>query len=452
MERGGEKILIVEDEELARKNLEHILKKEGYNTVSVKSGVKAIELLNQQTFDLVLTDLRMEKVDGIEVLKTSRKLQPFTEVIMITGYATVDSAVSSMKKGAYHYLAKPYKIDEVRIIVREALLKRRLQLENQELRDSLGKSRTIPHLVGKSKAIQSVAETIRQVSPLDINVLILGESGTGKELVAKAIHHLSPRSNNRFIAFNCGSFTEELMASELFGHEKGSFTGATRDKAGLLEVGDGGTIFLDEVGDMPLTMQVKLLRVIQEGEFLRVGGVNPIPVDTRFIGATHRDLEKDVEEGHFRQDLFYRLNVITIHLPPLAERNGDIPLLAYHFLSEKSKTIKKEVTEIDREALNLLSTYDWPGNVRELENVIERAVALAQGPSILPEDLPDSIRNLSIETYRSNPATVPTLEEQEKNYIRWVLEKADGNKTKASKIMGIDRVSLWRKIKRFGLE
>lgn len=452
MENIQRNILVVEDEEFARKNLEHILKKEGYHVISAGSGSKAVELLNQQNFDLVLTDLRMEKVDGLQVLKTSRKIQPLTEVIMITGYATVNSAVNSMKEGAYHYIAKPYKIDEVRALVREALLKRSLQLENRELKESLQKTRSVPDFVGKSRAIQSVSKTIRQVSPLDVSVLILGESGTGKELVAKAIHRLSPRSENRFIAFNCGSFSEDLMASELFGHERGAFTGAIKDKAGLLEVGDGGTIFLDEIGDMPFTMQVKLLRVIQEREFLRVGGTDPIPVDTRFIAATHRDLEKDVEEGSFRQDLFYRLNVITIHLPPLIERDGDIPLLAYHFLAEKSQSMNKEITEIEKIALDLLTMYDWPGNVRELENVIERAVALARGPAILAEDLPDYIRNLSIETYRSHPSAIPTLAEQEKHYVKWVLNKAEGNKTKAAKIMGIDRVSLWRKVKRFGLE
>ena len=318
MEETRETILVVDDEDLARKNLAHVLSREGYDVVSVNSGGEALDLLQERSFDLVLTDLRMEKVDGMEVLKKSRELQPYTEVIMITGYATVDTAVRSMKEGAYHYVAKPYKIDEVRAVVKEALIKRRLRLENLQLKESLKKAQLVPSIVGKSEAIQPVLETIQQISPLDVNVMILGESGTGKELVAKAIHHLSPRSTKRFVAFNCGSFTEELMASELFGHERGAFTGAAKDKVGLLQAGDGGTVFLDEIGDMPLTMQVKLLRVIQEGEFLRVGGVDPIPVDIRFIAATHRNLEKDVREGHFRQDLFYRLNVITMRLPPLA--------------------------------------------------------------------------------------------------------------------------------------
>lgn len=447
-----ETILVVEDEDIARKNLEHILKKERYEVVSVESGVKALELLESRVFDLVITDLKMEKVDGMKVLEKSKELQPYTEVIMITGYATVGSAVEAMKEGAYYYIAKPYKIDEVRIISREALIKRRLCLENLELRSSLKKFHQIPFIVGKSEGIRSVMKIIRQIAPSDTNVLILGESGTGKELVAKAIHNLSPRSENKFIAFNCGSFTEELMANELFGHEKGAFTGATQAKSGLLDVAHGGTVFLDEIGDMPLTMQVKLLRVIQEKEFLRVGGVKPIHVDVRFIAATHRDLKDDVEKGRFRQDLYYRLNVITIPLPPLANRTGDIPILVHHFLSQKSQAMKKDIHEVDREAMDLLCQYSWPGNVRELENIIERAVALENGPTIQVDDLPDDILNLSIETYRKGSSTIPSLEEQEKNYIKWILEKTEGNKTKAAKIMGIDRVSLWRKLKRFGLE
>lgn len=451
-EQAKAKILVVEDEDMARKNLEHILKKEGYDVVSVGNGKKALEHLGTTDFDLVLTDLKMEKVNGMEVLEKSRSLQPYTEVVMITGYATVDSAVRAMKKGAYYYIAKPYKIEEVRKVAREALLKRSLQMENLELKALLKKSNQVPYIVGKSETIKGVLETVKQISPSDTNVLLLGESGTGKELVAKAIHHLSPRSEKRFIAFNCGSFTEELMANELFGHEKGAFTGATKDKAGLLQFADGGTVFLDEIGDMPLTMQVKLLRVIQEREFLPVGGVEARPVDVRFIAATHRDLKEDVEAGGFRQDLYYRLNVITIHLPPLTERAGDIPLLAHHFLAQKSQAMKKDIRDINSDALALLSQYSWPGNVRELENVIERAVALENGPSIQAHDLPESIRNLSIETYRHTPSDVPTLEEQEMHYIEWVLEKSGGNKTRAAKIMGIDRVSLWRKLKRYGIE
>jgi len=447
-----ETILIVEDEDIARKNIEHILEKMGYKVISVSEGIRAVELLESVNFDLVITDLKMKKMDGMDVLRKTKELQPYTEVIMITGFATVDSSVQAMREGAYYYIAKPYKIDEVRQITKEALLKRRLRLENLELRDTLKKHQQIPFIVGKSEAIVNAQKTIRQIAPADINVLILGESGTGKELIAQAIHNLSFRSDKRFIAFNCGSFTEELMANELFGHEKDAFTGATKAKAGLIKVADEGTVFLDEIGDMPLSMQVKLLRVIQEKEVLPVGGENPVPVDVRFIAATHRDLKEDVEKGHFRQDLYYRLNVITIHSPPLTDRDGDIPLLAHHFLEKKSQAMGKMIHNIDRECMDLLCQYSWPGNVRELENVIERAVALENGTCIRPDDLPENFHNLSIEIYRRRSSEIPTLEEHEKNYILWVLEKYEGNKTKVAKIMGIDRVSLWRKMKRYGID
>jgi len=444
-------VLIVEDEDIARKNLAHILKKEGYAVVAANNGVKALELLKQRDFDLVITDLKMEKVDGIKVLKRSRDLQPFTEVIVITGYATVRTAVKAMQERAYNYISKPYKIGEVRRIAREAILKRQLRLENRQLREALKQAGVMPAIIGNSNAIVSIARTIRQISPSDTNVLILGESGTGKELVAKTIHHLSPRSSKRFVAFNCGSFTEDLMANELFGHEKDAFTGAVRKKNGLVQTADSGTLFLDEVGDMPLTMQVKLLRLIQEREYLRVGGTDPVSVNVRFIAATHRDLAKDITDGLFRQDLYYRLNVITILLPPLAERAGDIPLLARHFLLKKANAMGKDIQEINREAMDILCKYSWPGNVRELENIIERAVVMENGSTIRMSDLPEYIENLSIETYRRSDSAIPTLEAQEINYIKWVLNKCHGNRSKASKIMGIDRVSLWRKLKRHGM-
>jgi len=445
-------VLIVEDEVVARRNLAHILEKEGYAVVAVSDGEKALKQLKQDEFDLVLTDLKMKKVDGMAVLKASRQHQPFTEVIMITGYATVRSAVAAMQEGAYNYIAKPYKIDEVRRTAKEAIFKRRLRIENRELKESLKRVEGVQSIIGQSQAIVAVVRTIRQISSSDTNVLILGESGTGKELVAKTIHQLSPRSSKRFVAFNCGSFTEELMASELFGHEKGAFTGATQKKLGLAEAADGGTIFFDEVGDMPLTMQVKLLRLIQEGELMRVGGTEPISVNVRFIAATHQNLAKNMKEGLFREDLYYRLNVLTIKLPPLTERLGDISLLARHFLIKKNKDMGKDIQEIDREAMDLLCNYSWPGNVRELENVIERAVALQNGSTIRASDLPDYIQNLFIETYRRPSGSIPTLAEQEQNYIQWVLNKCEGNQTQAARIMDIDRVSLWRKLKRFSFE
>lgn len=445
-----ETLLVVEDEDLARKNLIHILNREGYDVIGAESGEKAIALLKERSVDLVITDFKMGRVDGLQVMEKCKALQPLVEVIIITGYATVDLAVKSMKDGAFYYIAKPYKIDQVRKIVSEALIKRRLQVENQRLREEIARNRPMPALIGKSQAMDKIRETIRQVAPSDTNILILGESGTGKEIVAKAIHLLSNRRSKRFVAFNCGSFTEELMANELFGHEKGAFTGADREHAGLLEVANGGTVFLDEIGDMPLTMQIKLLRVMQERELLRVGGVNPVQVNVRFLAATHRDLHEDARTGQFRQDLYYRLNVITIHIPPLTERREDIPLLAQRFLARMAGEMRKKIHGMDSEVLDLLAQYSWPGNVRELENVVERAVALTTGSSIGVAHLPAHIRNLTIETYRRTGNAIPTLEEQEKRYIEWVLQKTDGNKTHAARIMGIDRVSLWRKLKRYG--
>jgi len=446
-------ILIIEDEEIARRNLEHILEKEGYNVIAVDSGTKGLTLIKSRSFDLIITDYKMKKVDGLQVLEQSRKLQPYTEVILITGYATVDSAVTAMREGAYHYIAKPYKIDEVRRIIREALLKRSLQLENLALKDAMKKEVQPPFIIGNSPAMNDVKKSIAQVAKTDISVLILGESGTGKELVAKAIHSQSNRSGHEMVAFNCGSFSEELMANELFGHEKEAFTGAGKTKKGLFEFADKGTVFFDEIGDMPLTMQVKILRVLQEKELMRVGGTATIPVDLRIIAATHRDLKHEVEKGSFRQDLYYRLNVVTIQLPPLTERHGDIPLLAYHFLGKKSREMGKNIKEIDRASLDYLVQYSWPGNVRELENVIERAVAMGTGDVIHPEALPDHITQLAIETYRIRPdGKIPTLKEQEKKYIQWVLEKTNWNRSRAAEIMEIDRVSLWRKIKAFELE
>jgi DNA-binding NtrC family response regulator len=444
-------ILVVEDESIARRNLVHILEKEGYRVIPAAGGLEAVDLIKTHTFDLVITDLKMEQVDGMAVLVQSRKRSPLTEVIMISGYATVDSAVEAMKAGAYHYIPKPFKIEAVRKIVSEALLKRHLQLENLQLKETLASVGQAPLVIGESAAMKAVMQTIHQIASATTNVLILGESGTGKELAARSIHQLSPRARRSFVAFNCGSFTEDLMANELFGHEKGAFTGANREKAGLLETADGGTVFLDEIGDMPQTMQIKLLRAIQEREVLRVGGVRPHPVDVRFIAATHRDLNEDIQQGLFRQDLYYRLNVISIHLPPLSGREGDIPLLANYFLALKRRAMHKTVGAIHPEALALLNRHSWPGNVRELENVIEHGVALATGESIMTDDLPEYLRELSIETYRQPAGSIPTLIEQEQRYIRWVMEKYGGNKTQAAAVMGIDRVSLWRKLKRYGI-
>ena len=446
-------ILLVEDEEICRQNLKRILNKEGYSVDESTSGVNALKLLNQQEYDLVLTDLKMKTVDGMEVLRASKALYPHTEVIMITGYATVHSAVEAMREGAYHYIAKPFQLNEVRKIVWEALLKRKLTLENKALKDTLAQHNAYcPQIIGKSQALTQTLDQMHKIAPTDANVLIFGESGTGKELFARAIHSLSPRADKRFVAFNCGSFADDLMANELFGHEKGAYTGAHASKKGLLQVADKGTVFLDEVGDMPLSMQIKLLRVIQEREFIQVGGTEPVPVDVRFIAATHRDLKHEVQAGRFRQDLYYRLNVISLQLPPLSERNGDIPLLTNHFLAKIMHKQSKEIREVDPEAMALLEAYSWPGNVRELDNVMERAVALSTRDVLKADVLPEYIRSLSMETFRRHWSRIPTMYEQEMEYILWVLKKCQGNKTKAALVMGIDRVSLWRKLKRYGVD
>ena len=448
-----EHILIIEDEQIALKNLEHILLKDGYKVTAVDSGTKGLNLIKTKAFDLIITDYKMKKIDGMQILERSRELQPYTEVIMITGYATVDNAVNAMKEGAYHYIAKPYKIDEVRQIIKQALLKRSLQMENQALRKQLDQKAKLPEIIGNSPGMRQVKKTIAQVAQTDISVLILGESGTGKELVARAIHSLSSRKNHEMVAFNCGSFSEDLMANELFGHEKEAFTGAMKTKKGLFEFADQGTVFFDEIGDMPPSMQIKILRVIQEKEIMRVGSTQTVGVDLRFIAATHRDLRHEVDQGHFRQDLYFRLNVASITLPALTDRKEDIPLLAYHFLAKKNRDMGKNIKEIDRTTMEFLVNYTWPGNVRELENIIERAVAMENKDVIYPEALPDHLTQLAIETYRTAPeGKIPTMKEQEKRYIQWVLEQTNWNKTRAAEIMKIDRVSLWRKIKTFKLE
>jgi DNA-binding NtrC family response regulator len=446
------KILIVEDDELARKNLEYILNVQDYHIRSIGSSSQALKELESSEYDLVLTDLRMEKVSGMEILSRAKELYPDIEVIMITGYATVSSAIEAMKKGAYHYIPKPYKIEEVRAVVRQALEKRRLKAELKELKREFRSRVGAPFIIGKSRKIQDLIDTILRVAPTECNVLIMGETGTGKELVARAIHYNSPRAEKRFSPFNCGAFTEELIANELFGHEKDAFTGATKTKVGILEAASGGTVFLDEIGDMPPSMQVKLLRVLQEKSLLRVGGTQPIPVDLRVVAASNKDLKQVVEEGEFRQDLFYRLNVVNIKVPPLAERKDDIPLLVRHFLERSANMQGKAVEGISDEIMDVLIHYPFPGNVRELENIIERAVTLKSGPVLTVDDLPEDLRAISFKVHRPRNQPFPTLEANEKEYIAWVLRQTHGNKTKAAEILNIDRVSLWRKLKKFGMD
>jgi len=446
------RILIVDDEKIALKNLEHVMKKEGYNVVATQSGQNALKLLEEQSFEVVLTDLRMEKVDGMQILKRCHELYPDTEVIMITGFATLKTAVETMKQGAFYYISKPFKLDEVRKVVKEAIEKVRLKNENRQLREQIENYQGKVKIVTQDTKLEKLLDTARQIAPTDCNVLLSGESGTGKELFARYIHFSSNRAEGPFFAINCGAFTEELLSNELFGHEKGAFTGAATMKKGLIEMASGGTLFLDEVTEMPPSMQVKLLRVIQEKEVLRLGATEPVKIDVRFIAATNRDIQTAIKAGDFRQDLYFRLNVVLLHMPPLSERKEDIPLLSYFFLKKYSALMKKNVTEISADVIALLMNYDFPGNVRELENIIERGVALSTGSSIEVVHLPEDLRELSIKTFRRREGKIPSLEDQEMSYINWVLAEVGGNKTLAAQILGIDRVSLWRKLKKYGLD
>jgi DNA-binding NtrC family response regulator len=444
-------ILVVDDEPIARDNVAHIIAKDGHAVRVAANGQEAIDILGKEEIDLVLTDLCMQGKDGMAVLEEAKKIWPAIEVVVITGHASVDTAVEAMRKGAYHYVAKPYKIRELRAIVDKALEKNLLRREIHSLREQIDARKGAERIVGSSPKMQALRETISQVSQLDCNVLIQGETGTGKELVARTLHELSPRGKKRFVAFNCGVFTEELIASELFGYERGAFTGANKIKKGLLELAEGGTVFFDEVGELPLSMQVKLLRVLQERTLLRVGGTDEIAVDFRVLAATNKDLKREVEAGTFRADLYYRLDVLTISVPSLSERKEDIPLLAHHFLAKHAR-LGRTVPRLSPEAQRRLLLYEYPGNIRELENIAQRILITCDGEVIEPHHIDTVFGDSSGVAVRDHREDWPTLEEHEKRYILDVLDEVEGNRSAAVKILGIDRVSLWRKIKRYGLE
>ena len=445
-------ILIVDDEATAVENLAHVCRKEGYLVTTRTTGMAAIEALEKNHFDVVLSDLQMEQVDGMAILKRVKELSPETAVILITGYATLDSAVAAMKAGAFHYIAKPFRLDEVREVVRNALEVVHLKQENRQLKNLLADTQITPSIITQDNIMQRLLDTARQVAPTNTNVLITGESGTGKELLARYIHTHSDRSEHLFQAVNCGALQEDLLANELFGHEKGAFTGATQARQGLIEAANGGSLFLDEIAEMSLGMQVKLLRVIQEREVQRLGSTRTIPVDIRLIAATNRNLPEEIAAGRFRQDLYYRLDVVALHLPPLAERRDDIPLLAFHFLRKHATKMDRAVDDIEPAVIATLLDYDYPGNVRELENIIERGVALAQQGKLIMTNLPANLVNRTVQVKRQNTGNLPTLSEREADYIRFVLDRSAQNRTRAAKILGIDRVSLWRKLKKYGMD
>ncbi len=451
-------IVVVDDDAVARDLLAEALKKEGYGVEAFGSGEEAIARGRQGKVDLVLTDIRMGAVDGLTVLREFKRMNPETAIVVLTAFGSLEGAIEAIKQGAYDYLAKPFKKEEIKLVVQRSLEHCRLVRENARFREELkGKDEWSP-LVGSSPAMLEVYKLVARVSEGKSTVLLQGESGTGKELIARAVHANSPRREKPFIPVNCGALPDTLLESEMFGHEKGAFTGAVGMKAGLFEAANGGTLFLDEIGELGQALQVKLLRVMQDQEVRRVGGTGSMKVDVRIIAATNRDLEQQVKEGKFRDDLFYRLNVVRITLPSLKERHEDIPMLAHHFLQKFSGGASRSVRGFHPDTLELLRRYRWPGNVRELENAIERAVSLSHGPLLTPEDMPAAIRQSATpgeakaDTGETMDEVCLTLEEVEKRHLVRVLKETKGNKVKAAKILGIDRRTLYRMAERFGLD
>ncbi len=442
-------ILAVDDDVVACQLLQEVLEKEGYRVSIATSGREAIQLGQDIPFDLAIIDIRMPDIGGIEVLKALKRTNAQLPVLIVTAYSSMDTAIEAIRQGAYDYLSKPCKLEELKLTVRRALEQYQLLKENQYFRQELRGKYKFENIVGSTPAMLEVYKTVARVVNSRATVLIQGESGTGKELIARAIHFNGPRAERPFVAVDCASLAESLLESELFGHVRGAFTGAVETKKGLFEMADGGTCFLDEVAEINPSLQVKLLRVLQEHEVRRVGGTESIPLDVRVIAATNKDLEALVQTGRFREDLFYRLNVVTIHLPPLRERQEDIPLLALHFLRKHREANQKLITHLAPETLELLSKHDWPGNVRELEHVIERAVTLTMNSCLLPEDLPPKLQQQS---GSSQPSSLPTLDELEKQHIQRALRASQGNKKQAAQILGINRRSLYRMAKRHGLD
>lgn len=441
-------VLIVEDDTKLRNALKEIMTREGYAVDATESGDVAVSMIKDTAYDLVITDLKLPGIDGMDVLRSVQKLARDTSVIIVTAYATVDTAVEAMKEGAEDYIAKPFNLDEIRLIVRKVLDKKALVDDNRFLRNQLKKKYSFGNLVGNSETMVEVYKTIEKIKDSRATILILGETGTGKELVARAIHFNSIRSEKPFLPVNCAALAETLLESELFGYAKGAFTGATRDKQGVFEVAHGGTVFLDEIGDISPRLQQILLRVLENGEIQPVGSTARKKVDVRVVAATNKELEDMVKQGTFRADLYYRLNVISLELPPLRARKEDIATLAGHFLRKYAAENTKTIHDISRDALRLLERYQWPGNVRELENVIERATLLETSREITPESLSENIRTAPQAPPVNPDEDLQTLEEVGRTYIQTVLEKTGGNKARASEILGINRTSLWRMIHR----
>ena len=445
-------VLIVEDEELMRAILRELLEEAGYEVFTADSAENAIDVFSSNDITLTLTDIKMSGSDGLALLDQIKSIDEEAVVVIMTAYSSVDTAVSALRKGAYDYITKPFLNEDLLQTIKNAVERRKLFQENRLLRREVKKQNTFSSIIGKSEALLSVFDLIKKVAATSANVLIEGESGTGKELIARSIHFNSDRSDRPFLAINCGALPESLLESELFGHTKGSFTGAVDDQKGLFRSVAGGTLFLDEVAEMPFSLQVKLLRALQEHEVTPVGSSQPISFDARIIAATNKGLQTEVAEKHaFREDLFFRLNVVEIRVPPLRERVEDIPLLARHFVSKAAKSQNSDEKAISQDALQILIGYDWPGNIRELENVIERAVILS-GKEITPDDLPQKLLQREIKYFGDPGKLSLTLDELEKQYVMAILAGAGNDKVEAATILGIDLSTLYRKLKRYDLQ
>jgi len=445
-------ILLVDDDKNSLKGLKTILEQDGYKVTGASNGYEALRQLDEHAFDILVTDIKMPGIDGFTLLEEARKRDDDIRIILITAYSSVQSAVEAMRKGVEDYLTKPVNVEELEAVIDKTWEKQKLLIQNRELKRRLKERYKFSEIIGNGVEMQRIYKTISSVAPSTASILLLGETGTGKELAAKAIHHNSLRADGPFIVLNCSALSEGVLESELFGHERGAFTGAIREKRGRFELANEGTLFLDEVGEMPLTVQVKLLRVLEQNEFERVGGEKTLKVDVRFIAATNKDIDEEIKKGNFREDLYYRLNVITLKIPPLRERREDIPLLADYFLIKYSRENLKEIKGFSQEAMTLLQQYHWPGNVRELENVIERAVVLCQEEVIQPSHLPSH----SKPQIKRNGSTISipvgiAQREAEKEVILNTLKITGGNKTKAASILGISTRKIEYKLKEWGM-
>ncbi len=444
-------ILVVDDEKNIRTGLRQSLEMDGYNVYIAADGVEALKIFDENVIELVITDVKMPNLSGEELLKRITSANPNIPVIILTGHGTIESAVTAMREGAYDFLTKPVNLGRLSLLVKRALTNRELILSHRALQEELQKKNQFSNIIGKSSKMKKIFEIVKQVAPTKASVLITGDSGVGKELIADAIHFNSPRKEKAFIKVHCAALTETLLESELFGHEKGAFTGAMMRKRGRFELAHNGTLFLDEIGEINQNVQIKILRVLQERTFERVGGEETLEVDVRFIAATNRDLKADIKKGKFREDLYYRLNVVNIELPPLSERMEDIPLLISSFIKELSKENNKEISGIDSKATNALYIYSWPGNIRELRNCVESAIVMCKTKIITLDDLPPYIQTDSEKNYIKLNSGI-SLSDAEKAIIAFNLGQNNGNKSKTAEILGIGRKTLHRKIKEYNLE